>query len=206
MKTTVEKRKPNGVVDYFALAFTTWGVGYGPIAPGTWGSAVGIVIYLGLEKFVASLAAYYWEGPSFSPFVPTDFHTNLPDFLTRLFPLHFAAWIYVAIAVGLLLFCLVGIWASGRSIPLLGNSDPSEAVVDEVMGQLIVFLFVPFGIGWPFILAGFLLFRLFDIWKPYPIDDLQVLPGGLGVCADDIVAGVYAGICLAIGYAVYLSV
>ncbi len=90
--------------------------------------------------------------------------------------------------------------------PLLGNSDPSEAVVDEVMGQLITFLFVPFFLPWPFILAGFLLFRLFDIWKPYPIDDLQVLPGGIGVCADDIVAGVYAGICLAIGYAIYLSI
>jgi phosphatidylglycerophosphatase A len=48
------------------------------------------------------------------------------------------------------------------------------------------------------------LFRLFDIWKPYPIDALQKLPRGLGVCADDIAAGVYAGICLAIIYAVTL--
>jgi len=101
--------------------------------------------------------------------------------------------------------CLLGIWASGRAIELLGNSDPSQAVIDEVMGQIVVFLFVPFGVSWPFILVGFLLFRLFDIWKPYPIDDLQVLPGGLGICADDLVAGVYAGICLAVGYAVILS-
>ena len=109
-------------------------------------------------------------------------------------------------AVLLTAFCLVGIWASGRSIPVLGNSDPSEAVVDEVMGQLITFLFIPFTLSWPFILAGFLLFRLFDIWKPYPINDLQILPGGIGICADDILAGVYAGICLAIGYAVYLAI
>ena len=74
------------------------------------------------------------------------------------------------------------------------------------MGQFITFAFIPFGLSWPFILAGFLLFRLFDIWKPYPIDDLQVLPGGLGVCADDIAAGVYAGICLAIGYAITLII
>ena len=74
------------------------------------------------------------------------------------------------------------------------------------MGQLIVFFFVPFGITWPFILAGFLLFRLFDIWKPYPIKAFENLPGGLGICADDIVAGVYAGICLAVGHAIYLSI
>ena len=106
----------------------------------------------------------------------------------------------------LAVFCLVGIWASNRAIPLLGNEDPSEAVVDEVMGQLITFCFIPFGVGWPFLLAGFLLFRIFDIWKPYPVRALEVLPGGLGICADDIVAGVFAGICLALGYAIYLFV
>jgi phosphatidylglycerophosphatase A len=74
------------------------------------------------------------------------------------------------------------------------------------VGQLITFAFVPFGIGWPLILTGFILFRIFDIWKPYPIDDLQNLHGGLGICADDIVAGVYAGICLSVIYAAMLSV
>ena len=73
------------------------------------------------------------------------------------------------------------------------------------MGQLIVFLFVPFDISWKLILAGFLLFRLFDIWKPYPIDSLQNLPAGIGVCADDILAGVYGGVCLSLIYAVSLS-
>lgn len=157
--------------DYFALAFTTWGVGYLPIAPGTWGSAVAVAIYVGLGYAVASPQAHIWA----------------------------------LLAVLLAIFSLAGIWASNRSVPLLGSSDPSEAVVDELMGQFITFAFVPFGVGWLFILAGFLLFRLFDIWKPYPIDDLQVLPGGLGICADDIVAGVYAGICLAVIYAVSLQ-
>ena len=109
-------------------------------------------------------------------------------------------------SVLLLVFTLTGIWASTRTVAILGNSDPSEAVVDELIGQFITFLFVPFGVSWHYILAGFLLFRLFDIWKPYPIDDLQVLPGGLGICADDILAGVYAGICLALIYAITLSV
>ena len=74
------------------------------------------------------------------------------------------------------------------------------------MGQLIVFLFIPFGLHWGYILGGFLVFRLFDIWKPYPIDDLQGLPAGIGICADDILAGVYAGICIAIAYAVQLAI
>ncbi|MFN0280173.1 MAG: phosphatidylglycerophosphatase A [Pyrinomonadaceae bacterium] len=109
-------------------------------------------------------------------------------------------------SVALAIFCLVGIWAAGRSIPLLGSGDPSEAVVDEVMGQFITFAFIPFGLSWPFILAGFLLFRLFDIVKPFPARTLEDLPGGLGICADDIMSGVYAGICLAVGYAVYLAI
>jgi phosphatidylglycerophosphatase A len=73
------------------------------------------------------------------------------------------------------------------------------------MGQLITFLFIPFTTSWPLIVAGFVLFRIFDIWKPYPIDDLQDLPGGLGICADDIVAGVYAGVCLTVINAVILA-
>ena len=193
MKQTVEKRKPSGFVDYVALTLTTWGVGYGPVAPGTWGSAVGVGIYLGVAWFETAMPTA-GSGAGFASF---------GAFAFRSLAVHHT---FVVNSVLLLAFCLAGIWASSRSIPLLGSSDPSEAVVDEVMGQLITFCFVPFGIGWPFILAGFLLFRLFDIWKPYPIDALQVLPGGIGVCADDIVAGVYAGVCLAIGYAVFLSI
>ena len=185
-KQTVERRKPSGIVDYLALALTTWGVGYGPIAPGTWGSMVGVVIYIAVAISETKFNVFLFNG---------GFRLDQTS-----------ALIWAANAVFLTIFCLVGIWASGRTIPILGNLDPSEAVVDEVMGQLITFLFIPFGLSWPFILAGFLLFRLFDIWKPYPIDDLQALPGGIGVCADDIVAGVYAGICLAVGYAVYLAI
>jgi len=73
------------------------------------------------------------------------------------------------------------------------------------MGQIVTFLFIPFTTDWRLILAGFVLFRIFDIWKPYPIDDLQNLSGGLGICADDLVAGVYAGICLSVIYAIMLS-
>lgn len=183
MKQAVEKRKPEGVKDYFALALTTCGVGYLPIAPGTWGSMVGVAIYVFFSWFETNAA------------------THSGSNIGQLAALHWALN-----SILLLLFCLIGMWASGRSIPLLGNSDPSEAVVDEVMGQLVTFLFIPFTLSWPMLLAGFLLFRLFDIWKPYPIDDLQILPGGLGICADDLIAGVYAGVCLAVIYSVSFSI
>ena len=116
-----------------------------------------------------------------------------------------SAWFHAVNLIVFLLFCLLGIWAANRATKLFRHKDPSQAVVDEVMGQLIVFLFIPFGLHWGFILAGFLLFRLFDIWKPYPIDSLQGLPAGIGVCADDILAGIYGGVCLTLIYAVYLS-
>ena len=198
MKQTVEKRKPSGIVDYIALMLTTWGVGYIPGAPGTYGSAVGVLIYFGI-LFIEGLLAFNY------------FSSKHPEFLHIEYSWIFSSpeinvAIWSANAVLLSGFCLAGIWASGRSIPLLGSSDPSEAVVDEVMGQLITLCFIPFSVSWPFILAGFLLFRLFDIWKPFPVRTLEILPGGLGVCADDIVAGVYAGICLAVGNAIYLAI
>lgn len=185
MKREIERRKPKGLLDYLSLAVTTFGVGYLPLAPGTWGSMVGVAIYLGAASQDA-----FWVA-EWSPHIDMRFINAV----ARLF-----------FIVVLAAFCFLGIWASNRSLALLGDSDPSEAVVDEVIGQLVTFLFVPFGLSWPLVLSGFLLFRLFDIWKPYPIDDLQVLEGGLGVCADDLVAGVYGGICLAVIYAVSLSI
>jgi phosphatidylglycerophosphatase A len=114
------------------------------------------------------------------------------------------AAIHAVILFALLLFSLLGIWAADRAIELLGNTDPPQAVIDEVIGQLIVFLFIPFTRSWLLIIAGFLFFRVFDIWKPYPLDKLQDLPGGIGVCADDVVAGMYAGVVLSVLHAVTL--
>ena len=182
-KSSVEKRKPAGVVDYISLAITTVGVGYLPLAPGTWGSLVAIGFY-------AILASTF-----------TAFRYSASPQSSELS----VAAIHAVILIAFLLFILIGMWAAGRSAGLLGNSDASEAVVDEVIGQLIVFLFIPFTSSWLLIGAGFLLFRLFDIWKPYPIRHLEALPGGIGVCADDMLAGVYAGVCLSIIYAISLA-
>jgi len=180
-----EKPKKKTALDYFSLAVTTCGVGYIPLAPGTFGSAVGVLIYLLVAFIEAKLGLYFtqngWQNAQIS------------------------AWIHAFNLLLFLLFCLLGIWASGRATELFQSKDPQKIVVDEVIGQLITFLFVPFAVSWHFVLAGFLLFRLFDIWKPYPIDSLQNLPAGIGVCADDILAGVYAGTCLALIYAVRIS-
>lgn len=186
MKTAIEKRKPSGIVDYMALTLTTWGVGYLPLMPGTYGSMVGVAIYFGVVWF--------------------DVFVGLRFFTEGYSPVQVTALIWASNSILLVILIIVGIWASGRAIHLLGNLDPSEAVVDEVMGQLVTLLFIPQGAGWGFVLAGFALFRLFDIWKPYPIDSLQSLPGGVGVCADDLVAGVYAGMCLSVAYAITILI
>ena len=178
----VKKKTP---LDRFALAVTTFGVGYLPLMPGTYGSIVGVLIYLGVALLEAQAGIYLLR---------ENWRTE-----------QITAWMHAANLVVFLLFCLLGIWAASRAVKLFQNKDPQQAVVDEVIGQMIVFLFVPFGISWQFILAGFILFRIFDIWKPYPIDSLQNLPAGIGVCADDILAGVYGGTCLAIIYAAAIS-
>jgi phosphatidylglycerophosphatase A len=183
-KSIVEKRKPNGLLDYLSLAITTCGVGYLPLAPGTWGSLLAVGFYI----FLARTFSSFRYSPS----------TESPEFLV--------AAIHAIILIALVLYLLIGIWAADRSIEMLGNTDAAQAVVDEVIGQFIVFLFIPFTSSWLLIGSAFLLFRLFDIWKPHPINGLQDLPGGLGVCADDMLAGVYAGVCLSIIHAVTLYV
>ena len=173
------------LLDYFALALTTCGVGYLPLAPGTWGSLLGVGIYLLIRSAETPFSIYFlqrsWNAEQIT------------------------AWIHAFNTIIFLAFCLVGIWASGRAAQLFQNKDPQKVVVDEVMGQLLVFMFIPFDVHWYYVIAGFLLFRLFDIWKPYPIDSLENLPAGIGVCADDILAGIYGGACLALLYAVKLS-
>ncbi len=141
--------KHRGIADYAALAFSTFGVGYLPLAPGTWGSVIGVLIYLGYLQ-IWGLAKL-----------------TLID----------AGWVYQQYSAGfnsltgLLLasFCLIGIWASARAVRLFDHKDPQKIVVDEVMGQLVVFTFVPISISGWLVLAGFILFRVFDIWKPYPV-------------------------------------
>ena len=92
--------------------------------------------------------------------------------------------IYLVVLVAL---CGIGVWACGRTAEELADHDPSVVVWDEVVGYLSAMIAAPSGWGW--MLAGFALFRLFDILKPWPIRAAERARGGLGIMLDDLAAG-----------------
>lgn len=145
-------------IDYLALAIATCGVGYLPLMPGTFGSLVGVGIFLLLSRTT------------------------------------------VGLAVAIIAVTFAGIWAGSRTEALAGRKDPGKIVVDEVAGQLIATLPLVFFTQWSIaaVIVSFVLFRFFDIVKPYPANRLQDLEGGLGVMCDDLVAGVYAAVLVTI--------
>src|SRR5512147_2074180 len=96
------------------------------------------------------------------------------------------------------LVSLVGVLSSTAVARQLGREDPCVAVIDEIAGQLLTFLFIP--VTTVSLVAGTVLFRVFDIFKPYPIRKLESLRDGVGIMADDLLAGVYANILLQIWY------
>jgi phosphatidylglycerophosphatase A len=170
----IAKRTPR---DYVALAIATCGVGYLPLAPGTWGSLVGVGFYFLLRLIVygqfrsdTSMVWYYWA-------------------------------FIVAELTSIVVITLVGTWAASRTERISQTKDPGRVVIDEVAGQLIALLAVPLTVQgpWPlWLIPAFLLFRFFDIVKPYPARRLESLEGGLGIMADDLVAGAYAAIIVAL--------
>ena len=87
------------------------------------------------------------------------------------------------------------IWASTRTARLVGKKDPSIVVVDEVLGQWVALLGAA-TLRWKTFGAAFLLFRLFDIWKPWPVRSFERLPEGTGIVVDDLAAGVYSAVIL----------
>jgi phosphatidylglycerophosphatase A len=104
---------------------------------------------------------------------------------------YFLHWPPYAFALLALAITPLGIWAASETAKQVGKEDPGLVVIDEVAGQWLT-LAGASALNWKSFLAGFLLFRLFDIWKPFPIRRLESLPGGLGIMADDLAAGVYA--------------
>jgi phosphatidylglycerophosphatase A len=148
-------KRTRSALDYVALAISTWGVGYLPVAPGTFGSLVGVGGFL----LLASL------------------------------PLQ---------VVGIVAITFLGIWAASRTERLLRLKDPGKVVVDEVAGQMIALLPLSlFGFSvtkTTVVIVSFILFRLFDIFKPYPARKFERLHGGLGIMADDLVAGFYGAV------------
>jgi phosphatidylglycerophosphatase A len=164
--TSSAKHKPR-----VSLAIATaFGLGYIPKAPGTFGSLFSVV-----------LAGLWWH----LLMAHAIFLDNwIPDYR---FPASLAGFAILTSGFGL--------FASTRVAKYADKKDPQIVVIDEVSGQLISYL----GIGaampnWKYLLLGFILFRVFDIWKPFPARQAESLPGGLGIMADDWIAGVYAAI------------
>ena len=103
------------------------------------------------------------------------------------------AWSPVAYAVVVALVIGIAVWAAGSAEKSLGGHDHSRIVIDEVAGLVVAGLFLPG--TWRAAGLAFVLFRLFDVWKPFPAGVIDArVRGGLGVVGDDLVAGVYAGL------------
>jgi phosphatidylglycerophosphatase A len=132
---------------------TALGAGYLPRAPGTLGSAVGLLIWIALPNIL---------------------------------------WIQL-LAVAIV--AVAGSWSGTVAEQHFNKHDPGEVVVDEVAGMMVTLVLNPIaGPGW--MLVAFVLFRAFDIVKPFPVNRLERLPGGIGIMADDLAAGVYANLAL----------
>jgi phosphatidylglycerophosphatase A len=165
---SVPQRKPRLVL----FIATAGGLGYLPKAPGTWGSIGGILLYV-----LTQIA--------FPPtFVPG---------LRKTFPLPWwsPAWVAVPIVI---VIAIVGVWSADKAAHFSKQKDPGFVVIDEVSGQYLAYSLALAGLNWKYLVLGFILFRVFDIWKPFPARQAEALPGGWGIMADDWVAGIYAGI------------
>lgn len=164
-------RAPAGKPRLSYFLATSAGVGYLPAAPGTWGSLVGILIYS-----ISGAPAQRAYGVSF--------HAAYPLVASRSF-------IGLALAVVL---ALVGVVVSGRVARFAGRKDPQFVVIDEVSGQFLTYLLALAPLNWKYLLLGFILFRGFDTWKPFPARQAEAWPGGWGIMADDWMAGIYAAL------------
>jgi phosphatidylglycerophosphatase A len=186
--TEVPAPKRRSASDYLALAIATCGVGYLPVAPGTLGSMVGAGLYLSISGWFYGVLEANAQRTGSNPLyllTPQLAFTLLLTFATT----------------------MLGIWAATRTEKVMQRKDPSIVVIDEVAGQMIALLSGPFWLHtWWSILSAFLLFRLFDIWKPYPIRRLEALESGLGIMADDVLAGAYALIANSVLISIYLLV
>jgi phosphatidylglycerophosphatase A len=106
-------------------------------------------------------------------------------------------WHPLVLAGMALLLTPIAIWSAGATAREIGREDPGLVVIDEVVGQWIT-LSGASHLNWKSLALGFALFRLFDVWKPWPARRFEALPGGIGIVADDAMAGVYAALVLSL--------
>lgn len=200
-------RKPRKPYLSFLFA-TAGGLGYLPKAPGTFGSLAGVFIAYVLShstRVLIDLVFLFFgsrsTGIGFDS--PIFFGTNVADQ-----DLVISTFVFLAIA-------LIGVWTAGRVEKYSGAKDPQFVVIDEVSGQHLTLLLggmlplmgwfgpqshapwsamlYPRHPNWIILLVGLILFRVFDIWKPFPVRQAESLPGGWGIMADDWMAAIYAG-------------
>ena len=134
-------------------------------------------------------------GVGYVPFAPGTFGSLAGLALWAILPS--SPW---AALIAIVIVFVVGAWSAGVTERHFGSTDPGPVVIDEVLGMLITLFLVP--VGWPGVAIGFLLFRAFDVIKPFPADRLERLHGGIGVMADDAMAAVYANLALRLVLAV----
>jgi phosphatidylglycerophosphatase A len=142
------------------------------------------------ERFSILVSSFFYLG--YSPVAPGTVGTLGAVLLFYLIS-GFSNLEYVLFTI---VFIILSVWVSGVTRTNLGESDPGIIVIDEVCGFLVTMILIPPSII--NIALGFLLFRFFDILKPPPIRRSETLPGGLGIVADDVLAGIYANILLQI--------
>jgi len=131
-------------------------------------------------------------GVGYIPFAPGTFGSLAGLALWAVIPTSATAQ-----AAAILVVFAAGCWSAGVAERHFGRTDPGHVVVDEVMGMLITLFMNP--VGWRGATAAFLLFRIFDIIKPFPANRFEALHGGVGVMADDGMAAVYANLVLRAG-------
>ena len=141
-----------------------------------------------INRLATTIASVFYIG--FIPGAPGTYG-SLVTVAALYFIGQYGDWMYSATLLACVgIITLAGIPASAVASKNAGDEDPSFVVIDEVAGQMLTFFLVPFSVV--NIISGFVLFRAFDILKPWPIWKLESLPHGIGIMADDLLAGIYA--------------
>jgi phosphatidylglycerophosphatase A len=176
---------------------TACGLGYIPVAPGTFGSLAGLALTLSVYQVLSAMGLDIFQ----------------------IITIQGRAWDFLLIIQCLISFVLAvaGVWTATRASRYWQQKDPHRVVIDEVAGQHLALLlgsalpvwwrttnswapprfgFITYQspLGWKYLLLAFILFRVFDIWKPFPARQAESLPGGLGIMADDWIAAIYAAL------------
>ncbi len=140
-----------------------------------------------INFIVKAISTFFYVG--YLPFIPGTGASVVALFLFYLVRNNGLAQLFLTLAV-----IILGFLVSGRAEKVFNKKDPKYVVIDEVAGMLLSLAFIPYDIR--VVVIAFVLFRVFDILKPFPVRRLEKLPGSAGIMCDDIAAGIYTNIIL----------